>query len=109
MHSKSNNGQPTAPAQPLRLTLAQLEALSDDPARDQPGGVNVRALLTFNAEDGYFLSAKDGNTIYQVVDDAGNQVRYRTMEDAIYHLHDISGLDPEISVFAGAQRGGGHH
>ncbi len=60
------------------ITLQLLERLCDDPARDKPGGLNVRALLTFEPESGFHLMARDGDTIYQVNEEAGEEIRFRT-------------------------------
>jgi hypothetical protein len=88
------------------ITFAQLLELCDDPARDLAGGVNVRALLTLEPEQGFFLSAEDGETVYQVTDDAGIRVRFRTIEAALGRLQEVSGLRSDIGVFIGGRR---HH
>jgi hypothetical protein len=80
------------------LTLTQLEALCDDPARDQPGGANVRAILTFVPEKGFFLSAKDGDATHAVNDDRGRQIRFRTIEGAMSVLQTMAGLSEEITL-----------
>lgn len=87
-------------ATPARaITLAELEDLSDDPARDLPGGTDVRAVLHFDPIEGFFLSARDGDTVYIVVDDkTGKQVRYRTVEAAMNRLQDVSHLSRDISL-----------
>ena len=48
---------------PRSLSFAHLAQLCDDPARDLPGGVDVRAVLTLEPEEGFFLSARDGDTV----------------------------------------------
>jgi hypothetical protein len=80
------------------LTLAELEALCDDPARDQPGGANVRAILTFVPEKGFFLSAQDGGRTHVVTDDAGKQIRFRTIEGAMSVVRNMAGLSEEIGL-----------
>jgi len=80
------------------ITLHQLERLCDDPARDKPGGVNVRALLTFEPDTGFHLMARDGEQVYQVTDEAGEGVRFRTIEAALAVLQGVSGLSSDIGV-----------
>lgn len=80
------------------LTLTQLEALCDDPARDQPGGANVRAILTFVPEKGFFLSAKDGHATHVVTDERSRQIRFRTIEGAMSVLQSMAGLSEEITL-----------
>ena len=45
------------------MTMQELEQLCDDPAREKPGGVNVRALLNFEPDIGFYLQARDGDTL----------------------------------------------
>lgn len=80
------------------ITLGQLEQLCDDPARDLPGGVNMRAILSYEADKGFFLSAQDAEAVYQVTDDEGKQVRFRTIEAALAVLQEVSGLSPDIGL-----------
>lgn len=81
------------------ITFSQLVELCDDVKRDEPGGADVRALLRFEPESGFALLALDGRTVYQVVDDKWNQVRFRTVEDALMRLNDVHGLSPDIGLF----------
>lgn len=99
---RPGHGGPPHPS----ITLAQLRDLADDPARDLPGGVNVRALLTLEPDLGFFLSAEDGGTVYQVTDEDGERVRFRTIEAALARLQDVSGLRADIGVFIGGKQ---HH
>lgn len=59
----------------------------------------MRALLRFEPESGFALLALDGEAVYQVVDDKGAQVRFRTVEDALGRLNDVHGLSPDIGLF----------
>lgn len=90
------------------ITMQQLERVCDDPARDKPGGINVRALLTFEPETGFHLMARDGDQVYQVTDEAGDGVRFRTIEAALAVLQGVSGLSPDIGIFLGTSRGRRH-
>ena len=45
------------------MTMQELEQLCDDPAREKPGGVNVRALLNFEPDIGFYLQARDRDTL----------------------------------------------
>lgn len=90
------------------LTLVELADLCDDPARDLPGGVNVRALLSYVAEDGFYLSAQDGEVLHQVIDEAGKPVRFRTIEAAMTMLQTVPGLQTDIGLFQGAPKGDRH-
>ena len=80
------------------ITLGQLEQLCDDPARDLPGGVNVRSILSYEADKGFFLSAQDGELVYLVTDDEGKQVRFRTIEAALVVLQVVSSVSLDIGV-----------
>lgn len=86
------------------VTLSRLEELCDDPARDLPGGTNVRALLSYFPEQGFYLSAQDGEMVYRVTDDAGKQIRFRTIEAAIAMLQNVAGLSSDVGLFQAAQR-----
>jgi hypothetical protein len=83
------------------ISLAELEALCDDPQRDLAGGVNVRAVLTFVSEKGFYLAAHDGNVVHQVVDGGGNPLRFRTIEAALEALQHLPGLDADIGLVHG--------
>jgi hypothetical protein len=81
------------------ITFAQLQELCDQPSRDLPGGRDVRALLTLDTERGFFLAAQDGAEIYEVVDEHGEPMRFRTIESAIAHLNHVHGLSADIGLF----------
>lgn len=81
-----------------RITLEELADLCDDPARDTPGGVEVRAILTYDAENGFFLSAQDGDRILCVQDDDERPVKYRTIEQAIEVLQDVPYLASDVRL-----------
>jgi hypothetical protein len=80
------------------LTFAQFEALCDDPARDLACGRNVRAILTYRAEQGFFLAAEDGPITHDVTEANGERVRFRTIEQAFARLCNVSGLSPDIGL-----------
>jgi hypothetical protein len=82
-----------------RITLPELEALCDDPSRDLPGGVDVRAVLDLYPGDGFVLVALDGETHFQVTDGAGQPLRFRTIESALQLLQDVHHLSKDIGVF----------
>ncbi len=108
MNSTNRTKQPGRDEGPTgaSITLAQLQELCDDPARDLPGGENVRAMLTFDLEAGFYLSAQDGRAMHQVIDAEGNQVRFRTIEGAMSVLQSIAGLNLDILLLQpGPQRG----
>jgi hypothetical protein len=90
------------------LTLEELEELSDDPGRNEPGAVEVRAILTFDDETGFALSVQDGPVVYDVIDNHGRQVRFRTAELALQCLLDVSGLDPVVCLVRARQGRRGH-
>lgn len=71
------------------MTLDQLDELCDDPERDQPGGNEVRAILTYDSRNGFYLSAQDGQRVYTIVEKDGEPVRFRTIEQAIEVLQDL--------------------
>jgi hypothetical protein len=81
------------------LTFTQFEALCDDPARDRmPTRGNVRAVLAFDPRDGFLLSAQDGSVVHEVTEPNGEPVRFRTIEQALARLGNVSGLSPEIGL-----------
>lgn len=87
------------------MTLDQLDELADDPKRDQPGGNEVRAILTYNTRHGFYLSAQDGQRVYTIVEDDGEPVRFRTIEQAIDVLQDMSlAADIRLDLAAPAAR-----
>jgi hypothetical protein len=90
------------------LTMSEFEQLCDDPARDLPGGTNMRAVLALVPERGFFLSAQDGDEMYQVTDDAGKPMKFRTIEGALAALQNISGLSPDIGVYQDFTSGSRH-
>jgi len=81
-----------------RLALWELEALCDDPMRDLPAGVDVRAVLAYEPEEGFYLSALDGNVLHEVVDNTGKCIRFRTIEAALAVLQRVAGLSPLITL-----------
>ena len=94
---------------PRSMSLAHLAQLCDDPARDLPGGVDVRAVLTLEPEEGFFLSARDGDTVYLITDDHGRRTKFRTIELALTVLHNVSGLSPDISLLQAERQRRGKH
>ncbi len=81
-----------------RITLDELANLCNDPARARPGGVEVRAILTYDAENGFLLSAQDGDRILCVQDADRRPVKYRTIEQAIEVLQDVAYLASEVRL-----------
>lgn len=88
------------------LALSELESLCDDPARDDVGGENVRAILTLEPEDGFYLAAVDGEITYLVTDSTGRRQRWRTIEAALGVLHELDGLDPDIGLLQAQRKRG---
>lgn len=72
----------------LTLTIEQLADMRDDPKRDEPGGTEIRAILTYDADNGFFLSAQDGGLVYSIRESNGDPVKFRTIEQAIEVLQD---------------------
>lgn len=79
-------------------TLDQLADLCDDPRRAEPGGTEIRAILTYDADNGFFLSAQDGDRIFSIHDKNGEPVKYRTIEQAIYGLQDVLYLCNDVRL-----------
>lgn len=75
------------------LTFSQLEALCDDPKRNETGE-EVQPVLTRH-HGGYLLSVRDGLACFEVVED-GKQVRFRSIEAAVERLSDVPYLMTEI-------------
>ena len=90
------------------MSLAELEDLCDDPARDLPGGTNVRAVLTLDPDEGFYLAAQDGDRIYLITDSDGRRARFRTIEIALATLQNLSGLNPDIGLLQLARRRSHH-
>jgi|GEM_PF-4674914 len=87
------------------MTLDQLDELGDDPKRDESDGTEVRAILTYDSRNGFFLSAQDGKRVYSIVDDDGEPVRFRTIEQAIEVLQDMQlASDIRLDLSAPAAR-----
>jgi hypothetical protein len=80
------------------LTLDELEQRCDDPARDLRGDTEIRAILAFNHEHGFSLLAQDGKALFSIRDAEGRPVQYRTIEQAIEVLQDMSGLSPDVRL-----------
>lgn len=99
---------PQGVANPISLSLSRLEELCDDPARDLPGGANVRAVLTLEPEVGFFLSAQDGDQVYLITDEAGRRTKFRTIELALAKLQNLSGLSPDIGLLQAPARRSHH-
>jgi hypothetical protein len=81
-----------------KITIAQLADLCDDPKRDEPGSQEVYAILTFDEANGFFLSARDGETVYAIYQQNGEPVKFRTAEQAIRELIDIPYLCHEVRL-----------
>ena len=87
------------------MTLDQLDELGDDPKRDEAGGNEVRAILTYDPRNGFFLTAQDGQRVYSIVEDDGEPVRFRTIEQAIEVLQDMPlAADIRLDLSAPAAR-----
>lgn len=78
------------------LTLTGLGELCDDPKRNT-SGEEVQAVLTPH-KFGFVLSARDGGLVYQVIDEQGQQMTFRSIEKAIDMLSDVPHLMPEIVI-----------
>lgn len=81
-----------------RMTLNELEQFCDDPARDLPGSKEVQVILAFNVVRGFSLLAQHDNVIYSICNEDGEQVQYRTIEQAIDYLQDLPGLSGDIRL-----------
>lgn len=88
-----------------RITLDELADLCDDPARAQHGGVEIRAILTYDAKNGFLLSAQDGDRILCVHEDDGRHVKFRTIEQAIEALQDVVYLASDVRLDISASSG----
>lgn len=80
---------------PLCLSFSELEALCDDPKRNETGE-EVQPVLTRHLAS-YLLSVRDGATTYEIVE-TGRQVRFKTIEAAQERLSDVPYLLTEIIV-----------
>ena len=78
------------------LTIEGLEEMCDDPARNE-SGQEVQAVLTPN-RSGYALSARDGKLTYEIIDQNGRQITFRSIDQAIDALSDVSHLLPEVAI-----------
>lgn len=78
------------------LTISGLGELCDDPKRDT-SGEEVQAVLTPH-KFGFVLSARDGGLVYQIIDERGQQITFRSIETAIDVLADVPHLMPEIVI-----------
>lgn len=99
---------PAGATNPKAISLAELEELCDDPARDLPGGIDVRAVLTLEPEEGFYLSAQDGDSVYLIANAQGKRVRFRTIEGALAVLQSVAGLSPDIGLLQAASRRSQH-
>jgi hypothetical protein len=96
---------PAGSSNPRSMSLSELEELCDDPARDLPGGVNVRAVLTLEPEEGFFLAALDRDSVYLITNAKGGRLKFRTIEVALSVLQGVAGLSPDITLLqAGSRR-----
>jgi hypothetical protein len=86
-----------------KITIEQLADLCDDPKRNEPGSQEVCAILTFDHANGFFLSARDGDTVYAIYQRNGEPVKFRTIEQAINELVHIPYLCPELRLDISAQ------
>lgn len=82
----------TAPAASLPWEFETLEDRCDTP--DAPP---IQAVLTADNHAGFTLFARDQGVTYPVHRN-GRQLRFRTIEQAIDALIDVSGLSPEIVI-----------
>jgi hypothetical protein len=102
----TKNSKPTKAEQRMQriadyltgLTIFDLERLCDDPARNE-SGQEVQAILT-PGRGGYVLSARDGQTVYPIIEDDGRPVTFRSVEGAIERLADVPYLLPQVEVNA---------
>jgi hypothetical protein len=95
---------PAGSSNPQSLSLSELEELCDDPARDLPGGVNVRAVLTLEPEEGFYLAAQDGDRVYLIINPRGARLKFRTIEAALSVLQSVAGLSPDIGLLQATSR-----
>lgn len=80
------------------LSFEELERRCDDPVRDLQGGTEIQAILAFNNKRGFTLLAQDGKVLFSIRDAKGKPVQYRTVEQAIEVLRDVSGLSSDIRL-----------
>lgn len=80
------------------VTFAGLEELCDDPKRNE-SNQEVQAVLTPH-KSGFSLSARDGELTYEIIDENGRQLTFRTVEMALDTLSDVPHLLPEIVIDA---------
>jgi hypothetical protein len=80
------------------ITIEQLIDLCDDPKRNMPDSVEVRAILTFDEANGFFLSAQDDENVYSIRQPSGEPLKFRTIEQAIELLQDIPYLCSDVRL-----------
>ncbi|MFN3612589.1 hypothetical protein [Tepidimonas sp.] len=67
---------------------------------DMPGSARIQAVLLPDDETGFALHARQDGTVHPITHN-GARVRFRTIEQALTALVDVSGLHPEIVINAG--------
>jgi hypothetical protein len=112
MASNTQGAQPgnNQVALTARITFADLQRMSDDPARDDQGGSDLKAVLHYDPERGFSLLAQDQDKLYEVTQGNGESLCFRTIEVAISELQDVPGLHPAVTLvwdLAVLQRGRG--
>lgn len=78
------------------LTFAGLEELCDDPKRNE-SGQEVQAVLMPH-KSGFALSARDDELTYEIIDERGRQMTFRSIDQALDTLSDVPHLLPEIVI-----------
>ncbi len=66
---------------------------------DMPGSARIQAVLLPDDETGFALHARQDCTVPPITHN-GARVRFRTIEQALTALVDVSGLHPEIVISA---------
>ena len=66
---------------------------------DMPGSSRIQAVLVPDDDTGFALYARQERTVHPITH-SGARVRFRTIEQALTALVDVSGLHPEIVISA---------
>jgi hypothetical protein len=64
----------------------------------------VRAVLTLEPEEGFYLAAQDGDRVYLITNPRGARLKFRTIEAALSVLQSVAGLSPDIGLLQAASR-----
>ena len=95
----SNTNTSTQPAQIAAFRSLPFDALTDlcdDPVRNETGQ-EVQAVLT-PLSAGFALSARDGGVTYSILDDNGQPMVFRSVDQALDALADVPFLLPEVVI-----------